>query len=167
LMEVTKTRTKPYRPSSGGQVERYDQMVLSFIRCYLGDKMSRWDEHLATLSILHTRLGITGTALALFRSYLTNRKQSVLIRGTSLGQPSRGSDRASPTGSSQSSFWGRYWDTPLVVQIVPHQQEAVSPHPERHHWDSPLVVEIVPHQQEAVSPHPAGIIHLPVSGFGS
>ena len=54
------TRTTPYRPSSGGQVERYDQMVLSFIRCYLGDKMSRWDEHLATVSICATVNGSTG-----------------------------------------------------------------------------------------------------------
>ena len=51
LMQIEKTRTTAYRPCSNGQVERQNQMVLSFIRCYLADKISRWDEHLATLGM--------------------------------------------------------------------------------------------------------------------
>ena len=51
LLEVKKTRTTPYRPSSNGQVERYNQMVLSFIRCYLVDKVTQWDKHLPTLGM--------------------------------------------------------------------------------------------------------------------
>ena len=39
------------RPSSNGQVERYNQMVLTFIRCYLADKITKWDEHLAALGM--------------------------------------------------------------------------------------------------------------------
>ena len=51
LLEVKKTRTTSYRPSSNGQVERYNQMVLSFIRCYLVDKVTQWDKHLPTLGM--------------------------------------------------------------------------------------------------------------------
>ena len=40
-------------------------------------------DHSVLLSRLENRLGITGTALSWFRSYLTNRKQSVLIQGAS------------------------------------------------------------------------------------
>ena len=40
-------------------------------------------DHSILLSRVHTRLGITGTALSWFRSYLTNRKQSVFIRRVS------------------------------------------------------------------------------------
>ena len=51
MMEIAKTRTTPYRPSSNGQVERHNQMVLSFIRCYLADKVTMWDEHLSALGM--------------------------------------------------------------------------------------------------------------------
>ena len=45
-MEITKTRTIPYRPR---QVERYNQMVLFYIRCYLNDRVTTWDENLSAL----------------------------------------------------------------------------------------------------------------------
>ena len=50
-MEIAKTRTTPYRPTSNGQVERYNQMVLSFVRWYLADKITKCDEHLAALGM--------------------------------------------------------------------------------------------------------------------
>ena len=40
-------------------------------------------------------------------------------------------------------------------------------HTRLHHWDSPLVVQIIPHQQEAVSPHPGGITGTVLSWFRS
>ena len=52
-----------------------------------------------------------------------------ILDWTSLRQPSRGSDHTSPTGSSQYSSGGHHWHSPLVVHIIPHQQEAVTPHP--------------------------------------
>ena len=38
LLEIAKTRTTPYRPSSNGQVERYNTMVLAMIRCFIENK---------------------------------------------------------------------------------------------------------------------------------
>lgn len=49
--ETVKTRTTRHRPSSNGQVERYNQMILSYIRCYLKDKPEEWDKHLDALGM--------------------------------------------------------------------------------------------------------------------
>ena len=38
LQEAAKTQTIPYPPSANGQVERYYQLVLNYLRCYLGGK---------------------------------------------------------------------------------------------------------------------------------
>jgi transposase InsO family protein len=51
LLQVVKTRTTPYRPSSNGQVERYNRIVLQFIRCFLQGKQQEWDEHLASVGM--------------------------------------------------------------------------------------------------------------------
>ena len=51
LMEIANTWTTPYRPSSNGQVERHNQMVLYFIRCYLDDNVTTWDEHVSALGM--------------------------------------------------------------------------------------------------------------------
>lgn len=51
LMEISKTRTTAYRPSSNGQVERYNQLVTSFLRCFLGAKHSEWDIYLPVLGM--------------------------------------------------------------------------------------------------------------------
>ena len=51
LLESSKTRTTPYRPSSNGQVERYNQMILSYIRCNLKEDDTLWDEHLPVLGL--------------------------------------------------------------------------------------------------------------------
>ena len=49
LLEITKTRTSPYRPCSNSQVERYNRTLLQFMHCHLKDN-SRWDEHLPALT---------------------------------------------------------------------------------------------------------------------
>ena len=51
LLESVKTRTTPYRPSSNGQVERYNQQLLNFLRCFLQGKQRCWDEYLPVLGM--------------------------------------------------------------------------------------------------------------------
>ena len=51
LMEISKTRTTAYRPSSNGQVEHYNQLVTSFLRCFLSSKHSEWDTYLPVLGM--------------------------------------------------------------------------------------------------------------------
>ena len=51
LMDITKTRTTPYRPSSNGQEERYNTIVLNFLRCFLRGKQREWDQYLPVLSM--------------------------------------------------------------------------------------------------------------------
>ena len=50
LLQITKTRTTPYRPCSNGQVERYNHLLLQLIRCYISTRQSAWDEDLQLLA---------------------------------------------------------------------------------------------------------------------
>ena len=72
LLDSTKTRTTPYRPSANGQVERYNQMILAYIRCQLEEDQSTWDEHLSVLglslrSTVNRNTGFTPNMLQLGR----------------------------------------------------------------------------------------------------
>ena len=50
LLQITKTRTTPYRPCSNGQVERYNCLLLQLIRCYISTMQRTWDEDLQLLA---------------------------------------------------------------------------------------------------------------------
>lgn len=72
LLQITKTRTTSYRPSSNGQVERYNRTLLQMIRCHLGKLQSRWDEFLPQLtgairSSVNRQTGYTANKLMLGR----------------------------------------------------------------------------------------------------
>ena len=71
LLEITKTRTTPYRPCSNGQVERYNRTLLQLIRCHLKEN-NRWDEDLALLtsairSVPNRQTGFTPNMMMLGR----------------------------------------------------------------------------------------------------
>jgi hypothetical protein len=51
LLEITKTRTTAYRPSANGQVERYNQLVLNFLRSFLAGNHRTWDQFLPVLGM--------------------------------------------------------------------------------------------------------------------
>ena len=50
LLQITKTRTTPYRPCSNGQVERNNRTLLQAIKCFLKGKQQNWDCHLQQLA---------------------------------------------------------------------------------------------------------------------
>ena len=49
-LEITKTQTTPYRPSSNGQVEKFNCMLLQVIQCYICAKQKTWDQDLEKLA---------------------------------------------------------------------------------------------------------------------
>ncbi len=51
LLEITRTRTTPYRPAGNGQIERYNRVVLQMVRCYLKGKVKDWDKNLNLLAM--------------------------------------------------------------------------------------------------------------------
>ena len=50
LLQVTKTRTTPYRLCSNGQVEHYNRTLLQLMRCFLKGNQANRDEHLQQLA---------------------------------------------------------------------------------------------------------------------
>lgn len=62
LMQIAKTRTTPYHPSSNGQIERYNRTLLQIIRCFIKNKQYNWDLHLQQLvaAVRSTRNRQTG-----------------------------------------------------------------------------------------------------------
>ena len=72
LLEVTKSRTTAYRPSANGQVERYNQLVLNYLRAFLPDKHDQWDQYLPALGMavratVNRSTGFTANMLQLGR----------------------------------------------------------------------------------------------------
>ena len=72
LLEITKTRTTPYRPCSNGQVERFNRTLLQLIRCYVLGSPKNWDQHLHQLtgainSTVNRQTGFTPNRMMLGR----------------------------------------------------------------------------------------------------
>ncbi len=75
LLEITRTRTTPYRPCGNGQVERYNRVVLQMVRCYIEGKVKQWDRDLYLLAMAlrsteHRQTGFTPNRLMLGREVL-------------------------------------------------------------------------------------------------
>jgi len=49
LLQITRTRTTPYRPRSNGQVERYNRTILQIVRCLKEANCFEWDEWLGQI----------------------------------------------------------------------------------------------------------------------
>lgn len=72
LLQISKSRTTPYRPCSNGQVERYNRTILQIIRCYLDKGLDTWDDYIqqiaaAIRSTVNRHTGFTPNRLMLGR----------------------------------------------------------------------------------------------------
>jgi transposase InsO family protein len=50
LLDIGKTWTTPYHPSSNGQVERFNSLILQRVRCFIKKQQNKWDEYLQLLA---------------------------------------------------------------------------------------------------------------------
>jgi RNA:NAD 2'-phosphotransferase (TPT1/KptA family) len=50
LVHIHKARTTPYRPSSNGQVERFNRTLIAAVRCFVGKNQKSWDIFLPQLA---------------------------------------------------------------------------------------------------------------------
>ena len=68
LLEIWKTRTSPYNPHCNGQVERFNQTLVSMIKSFLKGKQREWDRNLGSLAgtyhaTVHESTGMTPNLL--------------------------------------------------------------------------------------------------------
>ena len=71
-LQIHKARTTPYRPSSNGQVERYNRTLMDAVRCFIGNKQDQWDVYLqqiagALRASVNRQTGFTANRLMLGR----------------------------------------------------------------------------------------------------
>ena len=76
VLEIHKARTTPYRPSSNGQVERYNRTLMDAVRCFIGKSQKQWDLHLqqiagALRSSVNRMTGFTANMMMLGREVNT------------------------------------------------------------------------------------------------
>lgn len=133
ILKIAKTRTTPYHPSSNGQVERYNTMVLQMIRCYI-DNNKTWDIDLPLLamalySTIHRQTGYTPNRLMLgksFNQYISNGESPWWLtlsgamrlvrrscRSTLKSSSSRSSKPARGTTTSEKGLWHEAGWAPL------------------------------------------------------
>ena len=93
-LEIVKTRTTPYRPSSNGQVERYNRSVLQFLRCFLEGHQRAWDKHLPAVAMA-LRASVSATT-GFTPNYLMFGEEVNLPAALFLGLPTLRAERESP-----------------------------------------------------------------------
>ena len=71
-MQIYKARTTPYRPSSNGQVERFNRTLMDAVRCFVSKTHAQWDIYIPQLagamrSAINRSTGFTPNMLMLGR----------------------------------------------------------------------------------------------------
>ena len=97
MLEIHKTRTSPYHPSSNGMVERFNKTLLNMLSAYTDDKQRNWDEDLPLLTAAYRSCEHDSTG------YTPNR----LMLGREVHLPVHLAMGASPKASSHES-WDAY-----------------------------------------------------------
>lgn len=90
LLQITKTRTTPYHPSSNSQVERFNCMLLQMI--YGDENQKNWDQHLPLLTATyhsgpHSTTGFTPNRMMLGRELY--QTQDIWLRTAELQNKER------------------------------------------------------------------------------
>ena len=75
LLEISKTRTTPYRPQANGQVERFNRTIMQILRCFMQEYHGDWDVYLplvagAIRSSVNRSTGFTPNYLMLVREVM-------------------------------------------------------------------------------------------------
>jgi len=75
MLQMAKSRTTPYRPSSNGQVERMNREILAKLRMYIEGKQSTWDQYLpfvgmAMRATVNRSTGFTANMMMLGREIM-------------------------------------------------------------------------------------------------
>ncbi|GFO36099.1 Pol polyprotein [Plakobranchus ocellatus] len=75
-LNINKSRTAPYHPSSNRKLERYNKTLLNAMQCYLQGRQDRWDEYVpfiaaALRASLNRNTGFTPNRLMLGREVTT------------------------------------------------------------------------------------------------
>ncbi len=95
LLEISKTRTTPYHPSSNGQVERNNRTLLQMVRCFLQNNQRNWDLYLQQLAgamraSVSRQTGFSANMLMLGREVM--QPMDLILRSPSLAQSSDPAD---------------------------------------------------------------------------
>ncbi len=72
VLQIHKQRTTPYRPSSNGQVERYNRTLMDAVRCFIDKNQHTWDVFIPQLaaalrSAVNRNTGFTANKMMLGR----------------------------------------------------------------------------------------------------
>lgn len=91
LLEIRKTRTTPYHPSSNGMIERFNQTLVNMISMYVDRKQVDWDAQLPLLTSAyrtceHAGTGFTPNFLMLGRE--THTPLNLLVEGVTADESS-------------------------------------------------------------------------------
>ena len=75
MLEISRTRTTPYRPQANGQVERFNRTILQILRCFLQENFTDWDVYMplvasAIRSTVNRNTGFTPNYLMLGREVM-------------------------------------------------------------------------------------------------
>ena len=104
LLEIAKTRTTPYHPSSNGQVERINRTLLQMIWCYVNPGQQDWDECLPLLASAYRRVPHRGTGFSPNRMMLGRETLMPQDLGRGLLDPSEDCDPEAYTTTLQQQM---------------------------------------------------------------